>query len=326
MIVQLENQEEFYCGDGDSILDGALKAGLVLEYSCKNGQCGVCKAKVISGSVKELKPQLSLSEDDVEEKRCLTCCCAPATDISIDSKNLTALKGIVTKTVPVRINVIEKLSDEIIHVKLRYPPRTIFDFMEGQYLDVLLLDIRRSYSIASANDKSELSLLIKKVELGVMSNYWFNEAKENDLLRVEGPKGTFYLRDNLSPIIMLGTGTGIAPLISILAKLDSDASYIQSNPIKILWGNRCEKDFIWEPEFKSIKVDFYKVLSRPGSDWEGHIGYVQDIAEHICGLEIKDFDIYACGSNSMIKSAKEKFIKLGLPESKFYSDAFVQSY
>lgn len=309
-----------------SILDGALNAGYSFGYSCKNGQCGVCKTTLISGEVKELQPQLALTERDIAKNKILTCCCEPITDVLIDAEELTALKGIETKTLPVRISKINQLSNDIIEVQLRFPPSADFKFLEGQYLVVLWNGVRRSYSIASTSLDKEVTLLIKKVEQGLMSDYWFNHAKLNDLLRIEGPKGTFFLRNKERSIIMLATGTGIAPIMSILHKLDQDKNYQQHQRIIPFWGNRFADNFIWQPEFKNITVNLEKVVSKPDSKWPGKTGYIQNIALEMLGNKVMDCDVYACGSNEMIKSAKEQFMHAGLSERQFYSDAFLQSY
>lgn len=308
-----------------TILDSAIKAKLNFEYSCKTGQCGVCKTNLIKGDVIELQEQLALSDIDKLSKTILTCCCAPQTEILIDAEDLSELNGIVTNTFPARVNYIKQYTTEIIEVELRLPPSACFNFIEGQYIDVIQSSTRRSYSIASSTNKNKITLLIKRFKNGEMSDYWFNHAKVNDLLRIEGPKGTFFLRDKSVSILFLATGTGIAPIISILSKLDEDEGYKQENTIIVCWGNRNREDFVWIPEFKRIKVKFYKVCSRPTLDWSGEVGYVQDVALKKQS-QISNYDIYACGSSAMIQSARKLFNEECLLGNHFYSDAFVQSY
>jgi len=326
VIVKTKEEISFPVIDNKSILNSALDAGFTFEYSCNNGQCGVCKTTLLKGEVKEIKPQLTLSDTDLSKHKILTCCCEPITDILIDAEELTALKGIETKTLPARISQINQLSNDIIEIQLRLPPSADFKFLEGQYLDVLWNGTRRSYSIASTGLDKEVTLLIKKVEQGVMSDYWFNQAKHNDLLRIEGPKGTFFLRNKERPIVMLATGTGIAPIISILHKLDQDENYHQQQPISLFWGNRFADDFVWQSQFKNITVNLEKIVSKPDSSWTRKTGYIQNIALEVLGDTIIGCDVYACGSNEMIQSAKHAFIQTGLIEKQFYSDAFVQSY
>ncbi|WP_041651546.1 2Fe-2S iron-sulfur cluster-binding protein [Marinomonas posidonica] len=325
MLVNTTESKQFDVQDDQSILDAALKSGLVLEYSCKNGQCGVCKATLLKGDVVELQAQLALSDRERNDKKILTCCCAAVTDIEIDAVDLSALHGIEIKTLPARVSQVAYLSDNIVEVKLRLPPTANFQFIEGQYLDVIWNSIRRSYSIASISSEKEITLLIKRFENGQMSDYWFNKILANDLLRIEGPKGTFFLRDADTPLIFLATGTGIAPIKSILHRLEHDPDYQQMHPIAVYWGSRYSEEFVWQANFHKLKVDFYHVLSKPVADWAGETGYVQDNAI----TNQADFSasaVYACGSNAMIQSAKQKFLASGLPENRFHSDAFVQSF
>lgn len=309
----------------ESILDSALRSNLVFEYSCKTGQCGVCKTTLLEGEVVELQPQIALTEQQKQNNQVLTCCCAPKTDIFIDAEDLSALHGIDAKTLPARINAITMLTSDIVEVVLRLPPTSNFKFLEGQYLDVIQNDIRRSYSIASAASKAEITLLIKRFENGKMSDYWFNQAKENDLLRIEGPKGTFFLREHSKPLLFLATGTGIAPIMSILKSLDENPGYNQQNSITVYWGNRHPEEFVWQPEFKKISVEFIKVCSKPTQDWIEEKGYVQNIAIKK-QPDLVGCAVYACGSNVMIQEARQQFIEAGLAENQFYSDAFLQSF
>lgn len=324
-VVKSSKELEFSSPEDVSILDSAMKNGYIFEYSCKTGLCGVCKTTLLEGEVIELQPQIALTESQKENKQILTCCCAPKTDILIDADDLSALHGIETKTLPARISTIKKHTSEIIEVTLRFPPTAQFKFLEGQFIDVIHNNIHRSYSIASIASQKEITLLIKRFEGGKMSSYWFDQAEANDLLRVEGPKGTFFLRDSSKPLLFLATGTGISPIMSILNSLEENDGFQQRQAITVYWGNRYPKEFIWQPAFKKLNVDFIQVCSKPDKGWDGKVGYVQDIAmQKQPGL--LESTVYACGSNSMIQSAKKVFTNTGLPENQFYSDAFVQSY
>ena len=311
--------------NGETILESALSSGIVFEYSCKSGQCGTCKTTLLEGEVIEIQEQLALNKEDVNNQF-LTCCCVAASDILIDATDLSAMHGIEVKILPTRINSLELLSEDIMQVKLRVPPSSNFVFLEGQFIDIIGPNsIRRSYSIASISSNKEIILLIKRVKNGEFSNYWFNKAKSNDLLRIEGPKGTFFLRDRAKPLVFLATGTGIAPIISILDRLDSDPDFNQTEGISLFWGNRVQQDFVWKSNFKKINVDFHPIISRKEDDWKGEIGHVQDVALRISD-NIRKINVYACGASEMINSAKVSFVKSGLSENDFYSDAFVQSY
>ncbi len=220
-IISTIEEKKFYSIDGKTILDSALSSKLVFKYSCKSGQCGTCKTTLLKGEVIEIQKQIALNQEDASDQF-LTCCCVAASDILIDATDLQAMHGVEVKILPTRIDNLELLSKNIMQVKLRIPPTLNFIFLEGQFIDIMGPNsIRRSYSIASISSNNIIILLIKKVKDCKFSNYWFNEAKSNDLLRIEGPKGTFFLRDRFKHLVFLATGTGIAPIISILDGLDS---------------------------------------------------------------------------------------------------------
>ena len=313
-------------GLSTSILDSALQCGYHFEYSCKSGQCGVCKTSLLKGEVTVLSPQLALTEADKREGKILTCCCAPESDIEIDAEDLTALKNIEVKTLPARISSLKYHTEDLVEVSLRIPPAAKLDFLEGQYIDVIVAGgIRRSYSIANAANQSELTLFIKRVPQGVLSKYWFEQAKENDLLRVEGPKGSFFKRPTIKKeLVFLATGTGIAPVKSMLDRLSLQDDLSVKQTIHLYWGNRTPKEFFWKPDYLNIEINFVPVLSRSVAEWQGRTGYVQDSV--IADLNnLASAECYACGSMQMIESAFELFKIHGIEEKSFYSDAFVSS-
>jgi CDP-4-dehydro-6-deoxyglucose reductase, E3 len=324
--IKTQEGKEFISVEGNTILESALSAGFVFDYSCKSGQCGACKTTLLKGEVIEIQEQLALINKEDVNNQFLTCCCAASSNILIDAIDLSTMHGIEVKILPSKIASIELLSKDIVKVRLRLSPTSNFVFLEGQFIDIIGPNsIRRSYSIASISSNNEIILLIKKVKDGKFSHYWFNKAKLSDLLRIEGPKGAFFLRDRAKPLVFLATGTGIAPIISILDGLDSDPDFNQMESISLFWGNRVQQDFVWSPNFKKINVDFYPIISKEDVDWSGEIGYVQDIALRVLD-NIKDVNVYACGASVMIDCAKSNFIRSGLNEKDFYSDKFVQSY
>ena len=254
--------KDFYSIDGKTILDSALASELVFDYGCKNGQCGTCRTTLLKGEIIEIQKQLALDGENANNQF-LTCCCIAATDILIDATDLSAMHGIEVKILPVRINSLELLSKDIMQVKLRLAPTSNFVFLEGQFIDIIGPNsIRRSYSMASFSSNKEIVLLIKKVQCGELSNYWFNEAKLNDLLRIDGPKGTFFLRDKSKSVVFLATGTGIAPIISILDGLESDPDFNQTESISLFWGNRVQQDFIWKPNLATARFLYRRIWTR----------------------------------------------------------------
>jgi CDP-4-dehydro-6-deoxyglucose reductase len=324
--ITLSNSISFEGQDGKSILESARQQGIALEHSCRTGRCGVCKAQVCSGETEILQVEESLTAEDEANGFILTCCRAAKTDLQLDIEDLGELGSIQTKTLPCRIDALQFLSDDVVEVVLRTPPASHLVYLPGQYVDMIGKDgLRRSYSIANApREDGKISLQIRKVEQGQMSQYWFEEAKVNDLLRMEGPLGTFCLRkNNASQLILLATGTGIAPIKAMLEQLATTHQANAYSHIHLYWGGRTEQDIYWRPDFESLPLTFTPVLSRtPG--WQGRKGHIQQ-AVIDDGHDLSDAVVYACGSEAMIHNAHEQLVAAGLNSKYFYSDAFVSS-
>lgn len=325
--VTLSNGKCFSCESDASILDGALVNKIALEHSCKTGQCGVCEVKVLHGQTLPLKPEIGLSKARLEQGYVLSCCRAATTDIEIDAEDLPELAELKTKTYPARIDSIKRLSQSIVEVTLRTPPNDKIHFLAGQYISVIGPNgLRRSYSIANApRADGKIELHIKHVEAGAFSKYWFEQAKVNDLLRFEGPLGSFFVRKPPSKkLLLLATGTGLAPIKAILENIAKLPPSEQPG-LELYWGSRHEEEIYFDPSsLGCFNLKVHLLLSRPAETWTGRKGYVQDaVLEDNSTFD--DCAIYACGSIKMIESAKAAFLKSGLPSNKFHSDAFVSS-
>ncbi|MCH7409677.1 FAD-binding oxidoreductase [Belliella sp. DSM 111904] len=314
------NNKVFECEKDETIVNAALKNGIFLNHSCLTGRCSSCKFKVIEGETEICENELALSSLERDNNYILTCVRKPVSDIWLDAEDLSAYGLVKSRTFPVKIDSFQNLSESIVMVTLRLPPNQKFNFLEGQYIDVIRGGIKRSYSIANASNAGKIELLIKNYEGGQMSNYWFNEMKINDLLRIEGPKGTFFLRDHEKGqnLVFLATGTGIAPIKSILESEKFREKADDFENIYVFWGMRFSSEIFWSPTNK--KIFFIPVLSREGKIKK----YVQDILlDQQIALENSMF--YACGSEEMINQTRNKLILNGLNENSFFSDSFVQS-
>lgn len=325
--VVLANSRQFSCKQDETILDAAIAAGVVLEHSCRTGKCGVCKAQLLSGSTQAKQEEASLDTEQQAAGYILTCCRQATADIQLDIEDLGELGHLQTLTLPARIDSTELLSKDVIRIVLRLPPNNTLKILSGQYIDVMGPDnLRRSYSIANYFVQGgKIELHIRKVENGKMSRYWFENAKANDLLRIEGPHGTFCLRDKpQSQIIFLATGTGMAPIKSLLEYLDQQPELLNGKHLSIYWGGRTQDDIYWQPQIKNIAFDFFPVLSRADDTWQGLRGYVQDRVIDAYP-QMQDCVVYACGSPQMIDSASRLFATKSLGARNFLSDAFVSS-
>jgi CDP-4-dehydro-6-deoxyglucose reductase len=329
--ITLSTGRSFVAEPSLSILDAARKHGIVLEYSCRTGRCGICKAPVLSGETQLLRPEESLTPEEAGRGLVLTCCRTAVTELALDVEPLDRLAGLEIKTMPARVVAIEPLAPAIVRVTLRTPPASPLRFLPGQYIDVIAQGARRSYSLANApREDGTLEMLIKRYPGGVMSEYWFERAQPNDLVRIEGPLGTFFLREEFSGgkvpgnLLFLATGTGIAPVKALLEELAAQPERAGQHRIRVFWGNREAENFCWDPVALKLDIAFHHLLTGSDGQWGGKRGYVQEAAIRD-GFDPADSVVYACGSNAMITSAREALTALGLPARNFFSDAFVSS-
>jgi CDP-4-dehydro-6-deoxyglucose reductase len=312
---------------GASLLDAASSAGVVLPYSCRSGRCSACKALVQSGETRSITDEIGLSAEEIRGGWILTCVRTAETDVELEIEDLGDVGLAPPKTLPCRISELTKVAPDVVIVRLRLPPSSAFPYIAGQYINVIGPNgIRRSYSLANAShDRKFLELHIRYVDGGAMSDYWFNQAKMNDLLRLNGPLGTFFLRGCANvDVFMLATGTGIAPVKAMIESVPHMPEGQRPQSITVLWGGRKPEDFYVDVAAIPGNHRYIPVISRPHSHWAGARGYVQDIllAE---GSDLTNAVVYACGSDNMINGAKKMLSNAGFPLTHFHSDAFVSS-
>ncbi|MET0383726.1 MAG: FAD-binding oxidoreductase [Burkholderiaceae bacterium] len=330
--ITLSNGTRFDAEPGASILDAATARGVVLEHGCRTGRCGSCKARVAGGSTRPLRDPAALSDDERRGGWILTCTDEAASDLHLDIEDLGALAGVEARVTPARIDGLERLAPDVMRVGLRLPPRSPFRFLPGQHLDVTSpAGVRRSYSIASgaaAPDKVELQ--IRRVDGGRLSAYWFEQAKAGDLLRFNGPRGTFFLRPVAGlDVVFLATGTGIAPIRSMLLQLAALGPDEAPRSVSLYWGGRRREDLYLDPVDALPGLRHVPVLSRGDAGWRGAKGHVQDAllheVAHGAAPALAGAAVYACGSEAMIHGARRLLADAGLPARRFHFDAFVSS-
>jgi CDP-4-dehydro-6-deoxyglucose reductase len=304
-----------------TILESALESGVVLEHSCKNGSCGMCESILLTGEVSDQQ------ENTYKTGECfLTCQCKPCSDtVTIEAEYYPELAEQTKKIVPCKVSSVNVVANEYITIKFRLPPTVSFTFLPGQYINLHYQGVVRSYSIANANIQDGIELHIRRVSNGTMSNLLFNDLAINTLMRLEGPIGTFFVREDERPIIFLAGGTGFAPVKSMVEKLIQQNS---KRDIHIYWGANSESGFYsdlpreWADKYKNIH--YKPVVSGENSQWNGRKGFVHKaVIEDFNNLST--FVVYACGSPTMIEAAKADFIKNELFEKYFFSDAFTVS-
>jgi CDP-4-dehydro-6-deoxyglucose reductase len=324
----LPSGHTFGVEEHETILEAALRQDVALSYGCRNGACGACRGKVVSGEVSLADhSSQALSEQDQAQGYTLFCCARPVGDITVEAVELTGPGDMPVKTLPCRVESIEKIHDVAI-LRLKLPASERLQFKAGQYIDILMKDgSKRSFSIANAPfDDEFLELHIRHQPGGHFSEYVFHQMKEREIMRFKGPLGAFYLReDNDSPILMIASGTGFAPIKGIVEHALHNGS---KRPMILYWGARTEPDLYlaaladrWHGEHPDL-FRYVPVLSEADAGWQGRTGFVhQAVLDDFSDLS--GFQVYACGAPVMVEAAHRSFIdERGLPETAFFSDAF----
>ncbi len=319
----------FSAESGETLLDAALRQGYTLPYGCKDGACGACKGKVLCGEVDHGKSlPHALTDADKAEGKTLYCCASALSDLVIEARQMTSAKDFPIKTLPARIETMDKPAPDVAVLSLKLPATETFQFHAGQYIDILLKDGRkRSFSMANVSvPGGNIELHIRHVPGGAFTEQVFTTMKARDILRFNGPLGTFYLRDESNkPVILLAGGTGFAPIKAIVEQAIINKS---QRPMYIYWGAKARID-LYLPDLgpswaaTHSNLHYIPVLSAPSTEdeWAGRTGFVHE-AVTVDFPNLADFQVYACGSPAMIDAAKRDFLAAGLPEEEFFADAF----
>jgi CDP-4-dehydro-6-deoxyglucose reductase len=323
---------EYAVEEGATILQAAIDAGLKLPYGCQNGACGACKGKVVSGQFDHgATPEGTLPQDQRDAGMALFCCARPLSDLVIEAREISASKDIPVKTLPCRVQKIERLAADVIALQLKLPTNERLQFLAGQYIEILLKDgQRRAFSLANAPDDDELlELHIRRVPDGEYTGHVFNALKERDMLRFEGPHGSFFLReDSPKPMILLAGGTGFAPIKSLVEQAIHRKI---ERPMRFYWGSK-DRAGLYLPDLplrwaaENAHFEYVPVLSEPtaADAWNGRTGLAHRavLEDH---PDLSAFQVYACGAPAMIEAARRDFTAQGLPEGEFYADSFTFS-
>ncbi len=320
---------QFSAADGETLPAAALNAGFSLPYGCRNGACGACKGKVLSGAVDLGAYQDgALTEADKDQGLALFCCATAKSDVAIEVKEVGAAKDIPIKTLPCRVERMERLGHDVMALWLKLPSNERLQFLPGQYIDFLLKDgQRRSFSLANPPEEDALlELHIRHVPGGHFTDQVFHTMKAKDILRIKGPLGSFFLRESDKPAIFLAGGTGFAPIKAILAHAfhhDIDRQ------MTLYWGAKHARDLYlpqlpahWQQEHGD-RFRFIPVIANPAPEenWPGRTGHVHEaiLADFD---DLSGYEVYACGAPPMIQAARRDFLARGLPEDAFFADSF----
>jgi CDP-4-dehydro-6-deoxyglucose reductase, E3 len=322
--------QRFDANEDQTILEAALAAGIVIPYGCRDGACGACKGKVVSGEVAlGTVSGSALSEADRSAGMTLFCKAHPRSDLILEARNVTAAGDIPVKKLPCRVQRLTRAAPDVMILEARLPASESFRFRAGQYIDFLLADgRRRSFSIANPPENAEtMELHIRLVPGGGFTEHVFTTMKERDILRFEGPIGSFGLHeDSTRPIVMIAGGTGFAPIKSII----EHAIHVGiARPITLYWGSRNRAGLYmdelarsWENALPGFR--YVPVLSdaSEADDWRGRAGLVHHaVIEDF--PDLSSHEVYACGAPAMIDAARQDLTaKCALAEDMFFADAF----
>jgi len=319
----------------ESLLAAGIRQGIGLPYGCKDGACGSCKCKLLSGSVAHGPHQSkALSADEEAAGFVLTCCGVAQSDVVLESRQVTEVGAFPIKKMPVRVSSLERASADVMVMKLQLPASDTFQYRAGQYVEFILRDgDRRSYSMANApHTQAEapgLELHLRHMPGGKFTDHVFGPMKEKEILRIEGPFGSFFLREeSTKPMILLASGTGFAPIKAIIEHMRFKRI---DRPTTLYWGGRRPGDLYQQAWIEAQLAEmpnlrYVPVVSDalPEDAWTGRSGFVHRavLADH---ADLSGFEVYACGAPIVVESARRDYVAAGLPEEAFFADSFTSA-
>lgn len=320
----------FSATEGEAVLAAAIRQGIGLPYGCKDGACGSCKCRKLEGTVVHGTHQSkALSAEEEAAGLILTCCAVPQTDLVLESRQVTDESAFPIRKMPSRVTSLEKVSHDVMVVKLQLPANDTLRYHAGQYVEFILRDgARRSYSMANApHNGPGIELHIRHMPGGKFTDHVFSAMKEKEILRVEGPFGSFYLReDSDKPMVFLASGTGFAPIKALIEQMQAKGI---TRPATLYWGGRRPSD-LYMDEWMRARVaqmpnlKYVPVVSNalPEDNWTGRTGFVHKaVTEDF--PDLSGYQVYACGAPVVVDSARAEYTaQLGLPPEEFYADAF----
>ena len=327
---------QFTAAGDETILGAAISAGVGLPYGCKDGACGSCKCKKISGEVShDTYSTNAMTEQELANGYILTCRATAHTDVVLESRQVTDANTPPIKKMPVRVAALQKLSHDVMRVQLRLPANTVFQYFAGQFIEFILRDgSRRAYSMATPPHVQAatpgVDLHIRHMPGGLFTDHVFGAMKEKEILRVEGPFGSFFLReDSDKPMVFLASGTGFAPIKALLEHMLHLGC---SRPVSVYWGGRRPEDLYMHDWMQALttrmpNLTYVPVVSDALAQdaWNGRTGYVhQAVLDDFADLS--GHEVYACGAPIVVESARTSYTsERGLPPEAFFADAFTSA-
>ena len=317
----------------EPILSAAIRQGIGLPYGCRDGACGSCKCRLLEGRVIHGAHQAkALSPEEEAAGLTLTCQAAAQSDVTLEVRTVPGAGEFQIRKMPCRVIAITKPAPDVAIVQLQLPANDALRYHAGQYVEFILQGgARRSYSMANAPhtqaERPSIELHIRHLPGGLFTDQVFGKMKEKDILRIEGPFGSFFLReDSEKPMVLLASGTGMAPIKAIVEHMIFKRS---QRRVVLYWGCRTRRDLYLHEWAQQAAAElpgltYIPVLSEPTpqDEWTGRTGLVHRAVMHDLP-DLSGYQVYACGAPIMVESAQRDFVALcGLPDDEFYADAF----
>ncbi|MCU0763433.1 MAG: CDP-6-deoxy-delta-3,4-glucoseen reductase, partial [Hydrogenophaga sp.] len=307
----------FTAEPAEAMLAAGIRQGIGLPYGCKDGACGSCKCRLVRGTVVHGPHQSkALSADEEAAGFVLTCCGVAQSDVVLESRQVTEVGAFPIKKMPVRVNTLERVSGDVVVLNLQLPASDAFQYRAGQYVEFLLRDgDRRSYSMANAPhtqaQQPRMELHVRHMPGGKFTDHVFGAMKEKDILRIEGPFGSFYLREESDkPMILLASGTGFAPIKAIIEHMQFKNI---TRPATLYWGGRRPADLYQATWIEARLAEmphlrYVPVVSDalPEDGWTGRTGFVHKavLADF---PDLSGHQVYACGAPVVVESARTEY-------------------
>ncbi len=324
----------FEVADDEPILAAAIRQGVGLPYGCRDGACGSCKSRLLEGRVVHGAHQdKALSAQEEAEGWILTCCASAQTDCIVQARNVPGAGDFPVLKLPTRVISIARPAPDVAILRLQLPANQTLRYRAGQYVEFILQGgARRSYSMANAphelGSPPAIELHIRHMPGGRFTDHVFGAMKERDILRMEGPFGSFFLReDSTAPVVLLASGTGFAPIKAILEHMRAQG---MARPAVLYWGCRRRADLYLHDWCERAAAElpwlrYVPVLSEPAPEdgWSGRTGFVHEAV--MADLpDLSRHQVYACGAPVMVDAAQRDFVaRCALPAEAFFADAFV---
>lgn len=317
----------FRCAPDQTVLDAAIAAGYWLPHSCRDGHCGTCRLDLGDGAISyDGAAAGATAIAETTTGQCLSCQARPRSDLVLDAPGVPAEPGRRIVQSGARVVEVNRPSADVAIVTLQVV-QPEFSFEAGQYAEVVMRDgTRRCYSMANAPDgQGRVEWHVRRIEGGRFSAHVYDKLKARDLLRIEGPFGTFKLRAGDAPVVLLASGTGYAPIAALLA---THGDELARRGAVLYWGGRRSEDLYgvssvseWEAAHPGVRI--VPVLSEPAEPWAGRRGLVhQAVLDDLPDLSAHE--VYACGNPLMIDAARASFTaEARLPTDNFFADAFL---